>query len=140
MRTARAFSRNSAVAEPLRRSVARSTGIRTSTWAAALALSACVLAAPAKAATVTMIIIPAPPDSRFDASGRFTFTAAPGERNTVTLRVDGPDLLVSDLTATLEAGSGCQPEAMVVRCPLAARFGRFADLGDGERAQPPVRP
>jgi hypothetical protein len=109
-----------------------STGIRTNTWAAALALSACVLVAPARAATVTMIIIPAPPDSRFDASGRFTFTAAAGERNTVTLRADGPDLLVSDATAALQAGSGCQPEAMVVRCPLAVRFGRFADLGDGD--------
>ena len=79
-----------------------------------------------------MIIIPAPPDSRFDPSGRFTFTAAAGERNTVTLRADGPDVLVSDATAALQAGSGCQPEAMVVRCPLAVRFGRFADLGDGD--------
>jgi hypothetical protein len=40
MRTARVVTRNSAFAEPLRRSVAKPTGIRTGTWAAALALSA----------------------------------------------------------------------------------------------------
>jgi Ca2+-binding RTX toxin-like protein len=79
-----------------------------------------------------MIIIPAPPDSRLDPSGRFTFTAAAGERNTVTLRADGPDVLVSDATAAVQAGSGCQPEAMVVRCPLAGWYGRFVDLGDGD--------
>jgi hypothetical protein len=125
-------SRNSAVAEPLRRSVANSTRIRAGTWAAALALSACVLAAPAKAATVTMIITPPPPGSREDERGRFTFTAAPGERNTVTVRADGYDLLVSDVTAALVAGSGCRPEAMVVRCPRAGIFGGVADLGDGD--------
>jgi Ca2+-binding RTX toxin-like protein len=106
--------------------------VRTSTWAAVLALSAGLSAQPARAATVTMIIAPAPPDSRQDASGRFTFTAAPGERNTVTLRADGADLLVSDVTAALQAGSGCQQEAMTVRCPLAATFGGVADLGDGD--------
>jgi hypothetical protein len=106
------------MAESLGLCVTISTGIRTSAWAAALALSACVLAAPARAATVTMIIIPAPPDSRLDPSGRFTFTAAGGERNAVTLRADGPDVLVSDATAAVQAGSGCQPEAMVVRCPV----------------------
>jgi hypothetical protein len=106
--------------------------VRAIAWAAALAISAGLSAQPAQAATVAMIIIPAPPDSRLDASGRFTFTAAPGERNTVTLRADGADLLVSDVTAALQAGTGCQQEVMTVRCPLAAAFGGVADLGDGD--------
>jgi Ca2+-binding RTX toxin-like protein len=81
-----------------------------------------------------MIITPPPPGSRLDESGLFTFTAAPGERNTVTLGADGLDVLVSDATAALQAGSGCQPEgATVIRCPRAAAFGGgIADLGDGD--------
>ena len=50
----------------------------------------------------------------------------------VELRADGADLLVSDVTAALQAGSGCQQEAMTMRCPLGATFGGVADLGDGD--------
>jgi len=100
--------------------------------AAVVAIAAGLIAPAAKAATVTMIITPPAPGSRDDERGLFTFTAAPGERNTVTVRADGYDLLVSDVTAALVAGSGCQPEAMVVRCPRAGAFGGVADLGDGD--------
>lgn len=86
----------------------------------------------ASAAAVTTTVIP-PQDQRQDPSGSMSFVAAPGERNTVTLRRDASDVLVTDATAVLQAGSGCQAEgAGVVRCRSAVLVGALLNLGDGD--------
>jgi RTX calcium-binding nonapeptide repeat (4 copies) len=97
-----------------------------------------VLVPPAAGAAVaTMVEM----SDRYGLGAVFTLTAAPGERNTVTLRGDGDDVLVSDSTAPLVAGRGCQAESgAIVRCPSPLSplgldyVGETVDLGDGDDA------
>jgi hypothetical protein len=65
-----------------------------------------------------------------------TATAAPGERNTITLRRT-PDakVEVADATAPLTAGAGCTATATGVICGTgiaSAQFSATVTLGDGD--------
>src|SRR5258707_8338315 len=87
------------------------------TTTAALAL----LAAPgARAATATT------------ADGNLRYTAAAGEVNNVSFgRVSGDTFRITDLGATIAAGTGCnQDSPNVVTCTTAAARPLIANLGD----------
>jgi len=98
-------------------------------------LTAVVVLSESAEAAVVSTAFDAPADPRIAISGLFAFASAPGERNTVTLRRDGSDIVVFDSTAVVQAGSGCNPEAAgVVRCPWAAMARSLVELGDGDDA------
>lgn len=100
--------------------------------------SAAALAHPgtAGAAVVTATISPG---YKAEASGHTQFAAAPGERNTVTVRQDRFDVVIADATAVLQPGSGCQSEGSgVVRCRGAGIAGVRLDLGDGDPDDAPA--
>jgi hemolysin type calcium-binding protein len=100
-----------------------------------VALTAVVVVSQAAEAAVVTTTFELPADPRQGISGLFAFAAAPGERNAVTLRGDGVDILVSDSTTALQAGSGCHPEGTgVVRCPWAGMARSDVELGDGDDA------
>ncbi|MDA0183782.1 hypothetical protein OJ997_25975 [Solirubrobacter phytolaccae] len=90
---------------------------------AALVLAAFLgLAAPAQAGTITSSW-----DPKF--GGAYAFTAAPGERNQVTIEPAGKDVRITD-TAGAPTGE-CVPESpTAVRCPGSQDL--FVDTGDGD--------
>jgi Ca2+-binding RTX toxin-like protein len=84
------------------------------------ALAALLLAAPARAADVSL------------TGGTVTVAAAPGEANRLTLALSAGVITVTDTGAAVTAGAGCAPAgAGRATCAIAAAAGATVALGDG---------
>jgi Ca2+-binding RTX toxin-like protein len=105
-----------------------------------------LLAAPARAGTVSQVIKDScngDPTCEKYAQGQpvpvTTFTAAPGETNSVTVTRDGETFLVNDFASAVTAQTPCtQVDANTARCPYTAGSspipGVTVDAGDGDDA------
>ncbi|MFC9293708.1 hypothetical protein ACFTWH_06590 [Streptomyces sp. NPDC057011] len=97
------------------------TAVRTAAPAVAALTLTMAFASPASASPALVSIV----------NGRLTFTALPGETNTVTFDTfSAGTLLVTDTTSNLTAGQGCSGSGHTVLCDGEGVTRIVANLGD----------